>query len=107
MLDKVVHDKGGPYNRLTKQIHLQPFTLNEREQMLASKDNEMSRHRTLKCYMTMGGIPLYWNPPNIDASFFAHDAPLKHEFDYLSHHFSGALTTTLSSFPHLPGTRQA
>jgi hypothetical protein len=41
--------------------------------------------------MIMGGIPFYWSflekgfslPQNIDRIFFAKDAPLEHEFDYL------------------------
>jgi hypothetical protein len=41
--------------------------------------------------MIMGGIPYYWSffengfslPQNIDRIFFAKDAPLEHEFDYL------------------------
>ncbi|MBQ9004147.1 MAG: ATP-binding protein [Eggerthellaceae bacterium] len=91
MLNKIVHNKGGLYNRLTKQIHLQPFTLGECEQMLAAKGIEMNMHQVLECYMIMGGVPFYWDflkrgkslAQNIDAIFFAQDAPLKREFDHL------------------------
>ena len=91
MLSKVVHNKGGLYNRLTKQIHLRPFTLGECEQMLVAKGVEMNRHQILECYMVMGGVPYYWDflergkglAANIDAIFFAEDAPLRNEFDYL------------------------
>lgn len=91
MLDKVVHNKGGLYNRLTKQIHLRPFVLGECEQLLEAKGIEMSRHQILECYMVMGGIPFYWGflergkslAQNIDALFFSRDAPLGNEFDYL------------------------
>ena len=84
MLDKVVHNKGGLYNRLTKQIHLRPFVLGECEQLLEAKGIEMSRHQILECYMVMGGIPFYWGflergkslAQNIDALFFSRDAPL-------------------------------
>lgn len=91
MMSKVVHNKGGLYNRLTKQINLRPFTLRECEEMLAAKGIELSRHQILECYMIMGGVPFYWDhlqrgkslAQNIDAAFFAQDAPLKNEFRYL------------------------
>ena len=37
MIRRVVHDKGGLHNRITKRIHLQPFTLLETETYLQSK----------------------------------------------------------------------
>ena len=45
----------------------------------------------LECYMILGGVPYYWGfikkgmslTQNIDTMFFAPDAPLRHEFDYL------------------------
>ena len=48
-------------------------------------------HNKGECYMVMGGIPFYWDflqrgkslAQNIDAIFFARDAPLRREFDYL------------------------
>ena len=91
MMSKVVHNKGGLYNRLTKQINLRPFTLRECEEMLVAKGIELSRHQILECYMIMGGVPFYWDhlqrgkslAQNIDAVFFAQDAPLKNEFKYL------------------------
>lgn len=91
MLDKIVHNKGGLYNRLTRQIHLYPFTLGECERLLKAKSVELDRYQILECYMIMGGVPFYWNflergrslVQNIDTLFFARDAPLRNEFDYL------------------------
>lgn len=91
MLNKIVHNKGGLYNRLTKQIALKPFTLGQCEQFLQSKGIELTRHQILEGYMIMGGIPYYWDffergkslSQNVDALFFAENAPLAHEFDYL------------------------
>ncbi len=91
MLNKVVHNRGGLYNRLTCQIPLRPFTLKECEELLAAKGIAMGRHEVLECYMAMGGVPYYWDllqrgmslAQNLDAIFFAEDAPLAHEFDYL------------------------
>jgi len=50
MIQKVVHNKGGLYNRITKRIHLQPFSLYETELYLQKKRTEpqpVSNCRTL------------------------------------------------------------
>lgn len=91
MLSKVVHNKGGLYNRLTAQINLRPFTLAECAEYAASRGIVMNHHQLLECYMVMGGIPYYWSflrknlslSQNIDQIFFAKDAPLKDEYRYL------------------------
>jgi len=91
MLDKIVHNKGGLYNRLTAQIYLKPFRLIECEDYLKSKNINLSRYDILELYMAIGGVPFYWNyikkgrsvAQNIDAMFFEEDAPLKEEFRYL------------------------
>lgn len=91
MLNEVIHNKGGLYNRLTAQINLKPFTLAECKEYLDARGIAMSRQDILECYMIMGGVPYYWGflkkglslTQNIDAIFFAADAPLRHEFDYL------------------------
>ena len=91
MLDKVIHNKGGLYNRLNRQIHLQPFTLRECEMLVKANAMGMNRHQILECYMILGGVPYYWNlmqrglslSQNIDRLFFAADAPLAHEYGYL------------------------
>ena len=91
MLDKVVHNKGGLYNRLSSQIPVSPFTLRECEELMDAKGIVMSREQMLECYMVMGGVPYYWDllqrgkslAQNIDAIFFERNAPLAHEYDYL------------------------
>ena len=91
MLSKIIHNKGGLYNRLSYKIHLHPFSLRECEEYIRSRNIVMNRHQILECYMIMGGIPFYWSflekgfslPQNIDRIFFAKDAPLEHEFDHL------------------------
>lgn len=91
MLSKIIHNKGGLYNRLSCRIHLQPFSLKECEAYVQSRNIVMNRHQILECYMIMGGIPYYWSflekgqslPQNIDRIFFAKDAPLGQEFAYL------------------------
>lgn len=91
MLDKVIHNKGGLYNRLTDQIALDPFTLYECEEFLQSKDIEMDRYDILEAYMIMGGIPYYFEKiekgkslaQNIDEIFFGTHPKLEDEFEYL------------------------
>ena len=91
MLSKVIHSKGGLYNRLTEQIHLVPFTLGECEQYVRSKGIVMNRSQILQCYMVFGGVPFYWTllekgqslAQNIDRVLFSEDAPLRDEFKYL------------------------
>ena len=91
MLDKIIHNKGGLYNRLTGQIYLKPFRLYECEEYLKSRNIIMERYDILEMYMAIGGVPFYWTyikkglsvAQNIDAMFFAEDAPMKDEFKYL------------------------
>ncbi len=91
MLKKVIHNKGGLYNRLTEQIHLKQFTLKECEEFLNKNYIACNKMQILQYYMVLGGIPYYYNfikkglsvEANIDNMFFKEDAPLKEEFKYL------------------------
>ena len=91
MLSKVIHNKGGLYNRLTEQINLQPFSLAECEAFTSAKNIALTRIQLLQYYMVFGGVPYYWEflqkglsvQQNIDNILFSSDAPLKHEYEYL------------------------
>lgn len=91
MISKVIHNKGGLYNRLTEQIHLEQFTLAECEEWVKANGIAFTRNQILQCYMIFGGIPYYWRflkkglslQQNIDSIFFAKNAPLKDEYKYL------------------------
>lgn len=91
MLNKVIHNKGGLYNRLSRRINLGQFTLEECEELLRSRGVVMNRYQILELYMVLGGIPYYWefvergksSAQNIDSMLFAEGAPLADEFDYL------------------------
>lgn len=92
MLSKFIGDRGGLYGRVSRAIWLRPFNLGETEQFLKEfKGMQMSRYQILKAYMVFGGIPYYLdmlekNLPletNIDRLFFASNAPLWYEFDFL------------------------
>jgi len=59
MIRKVVNNTGGLYNRITKRIYLQPFTLSETEEYLKEKRLELNRYQIVQLYMALGGIPHY------------------------------------------------
>ena len=91
MLSKIIHNKGGLYHRLTKQIYLQPFLLRECEMYVQKRGMVLNRDQILQYYMIFGGVPYYWEllqkgssvEQNIDRILFASDAELKDEFQYL------------------------
>lgn len=91
ILDKIINNHGGLYDRITYQIRLQPFSLYECEKFFAAKQVVMSRYDIVQAYMTVGGIPYYLKyfdrklslPQNIDALFFDSNALLKDEYDRL------------------------
>ncbi len=91
VLDKFINNHGGLYGRLTKQIHLEPFSLSECEEFLISRGVVFSRYDIVQTYMALGGIPYYLRyidpskgfAQNMDAIFFAKGAPLEGEFERL------------------------
>lgn len=91
MIQKVVNDKGGLHNRITKRIDLAPFTLGETELFLKSRNVFLERYQILQIYMAMGGIPHYLNEvtagksaiQNIEAICFSKSGMLSHEFTRL------------------------
>lgn len=88
MMDKLINNKGGLYNRITRRIFLEPFTLAETEQMLLAKNIHLSRYETAELYMILGGIPYYLDmvspslslDQNIDELFFHRNGALANEF---------------------------
>ncbi|MDZ7879923.1 MAG: ATP-binding protein [Saprospiraceae bacterium] len=91
MIRRVVHDKGGLHNRITKRINLQPFTLLETEAFLQSKGVVYDRFQLTQLYMSLGGIPQYLKEvkagqsavQNIDRLCFAPEGQLTDEFSKL------------------------
>jgi uncharacterized protein len=91
MIQKVVNDKGGLHNRITKRIDLKPFTLGETEAFLKSKNVNLNRYQTLQIYMAIGGIPHYLNEivngksaiQNIEDVCFTDSGLLNKEFNRL------------------------
>jgi len=91
IMNKIIKNRGGLHNRVTRQIYLEPFTLNETEQFLKSKKIAFSRFQIAECYMVLGGIPYYLEQlekplslsQNIDNLFFKKNAALRDEYSKL------------------------
>ena len=91
ILDKLINNHGGLYNRVTYEIKLQPFTLNECEKFYLDKNIQLSRYDITQSYMILGGVPYYMGyfqsgrslAQNIDNLFFARNGKLKEEFERL------------------------
>ncbi|MCP9766497.1 ATP-binding protein [Lacihabitans sp. LS3-19] len=58
---KLISARGGLYNRVSQRIKLSPFSLQETELFLKSKEINLPQYQILELYMTMGGIPFYLN----------------------------------------------
>jgi uncharacterized protein len=59
MIQKVVHNKGGLYNRITKRVHLRPFSLYETELYLQKRGLNLNHYQITELYLAIGGIPHY------------------------------------------------
>jgi uncharacterized protein len=59
MIKHVVHHKGGLHNRITRHIHLHPFTLGETETFLKTRRVNLTRFDICRLYFVTGGIPYY------------------------------------------------
>jgi hypothetical protein len=88
---KIFRNKGGLYNRTTRQIALKPFTLAECAEYFTSRGIAMNTQDIIESYMIFGGIPYYLRmlekryslALNVDRICFEEAAPLRHEFDRL------------------------
>ncbi len=91
VLDKLINNHGGLYDRVTCQMQLLPFSLKECEEYYKSRNFIISRYDIVQSYMMLGGIPYYLEylsreksfAQNVEAVFFEEKAPLKDEFDRL------------------------
>ena len=91
IIKNMVKDAGGFYNRITKKIHLLPFSLKECK--LYSKYLKLNYQdsQIIDCYMIFGGIPYYWellNPEksiaqNVDDLCFKENGQLHDEYQAL------------------------
>ncbi|RLD56143.1 MAG: ATPase [Bacteroidetes bacterium] len=88
MINKLINDKGGLHNRITKKIKLAPFTLYECGKYLKSRKINLDRYQIIQLYMSLGGIPFYWDEvkpgqsamQNIENICFSETGLLRNEF---------------------------
>jgi len=91
MIQKVVNHKGGLHNRITKRLHLKPFTLAETRKYFQSRKINIDPYQIVQIYMTMGGVPHYLKEvrsgksaiQNIQDICFSDTGLLKDEFSRL------------------------
>lgn len=91
MITKLIHNRGGLHNRVTRRIRLEPFTLRECEDFFYSRHAAFNRYQVIQLYMVMGGIPFYLDQvdraqsaaQNISRLCFEKGGMLKTEFDDL------------------------
>ena len=91
IMSKLLGDKGGMHNRVTKRLKISPFTLAETEEMLIAQGVEMDRYDIVQLYMALGGVPFYLQKVKagysaaqcIDQLFFEDNAELAIEYNIL------------------------
>lgn len=91
MIKKIINDKGGLHNRVTRRLFLYPFTLAETEAYCQARQINLNRFQLLQIYMVMGGVPAYLEQlktglsavQNIQNICFDPDGYLYDEFDRL------------------------
>lgn len=59
MINKLINNRGGLYNRVTHRIKLEPFSLKECEEFLKYKSGVFDKYQIVQLYMVLGGIPFY------------------------------------------------
>ncbi len=59
IINNIINNKGGLYNRITETIHLKPFTLAETDEYLKLNNIKLNKKQIAELYMVTGGIPYY------------------------------------------------
>lgn len=89
IIKKIIKNRGGLHNRITKRMRLLPFNLHETRLYLKSIGCKFNYEQTCKMYMVIGGIPFYLAmikknmsiDQNIDTLLFNSESILFNEFD--------------------------
>lgn len=104
MIQKIVNNRGGLHNRITKKIRLLPFTLAETALFLQKKNVNLDNYQIVQLYMALGGIPQYLNEvlpgqsadQTIDRICFTKGGFLVNEFTNLYQSLFAAADTHIS-----------
>jgi len=113
MIKKVVKDRAGLYGRLTRRIHMLPFTLSEMRRFLEAQRVQLSAPQLIELHMAVGGVAKYLaglQPGHsvdqlIQARYFDRDAPLKGEFHQLFRSLFDDYVNHLKIIEALAGSR--
>jgi uncharacterized protein len=91
MINQLINNTGGLYNRVTHPIQIEPFTLSECETFFQAKSPGYDRYQLIQLYMVFGGIPFYLDfidtrksaTQNINDLCFSTKGRLRNEFQKL------------------------
>lgn len=91
ILNKIIYNKGGLYNRVTRQFRLEPFSLLETKSFIRENGTKLNNRHILEIYMATGGIAYYLSQirknlsaaQNIDELAFSKQGVLYQDFDIL------------------------
>jgi AAA+ ATPase superfamily predicted ATPase len=89
IIDKIIKNRAGLHNRVTRKLRLMPLNLSASKQFLAHLDVCLTQKQLLKLYMATGGIPYYLKQiektlsvdQNINQLFFNTDGLFFDEFE--------------------------
>lgn len=59
IIKKIINNKGGLHNRITRKMRLSPFALCDAKKFLNSRGVKLNDNQIAKIYMVTGGIPYY------------------------------------------------
>ncbi len=87
MLDNIINNHGGLYNRVTHQMMIEPFNLHECKEYFTAYGFGYSEREIAECYMAFGGIPYNFSlmrtdesvAQNIDRLIFSPTGELRNE----------------------------
>ena len=88
IVEKVLRNRGGLHNRVTRQLPIAPFTLHECEEFARYKGLPFDRRQIAECYMALGGVAYYWSllrpgltaAQNFDHLFFGEADEMRNEY---------------------------
>ena len=91
IINKLLKNRGGLHNRVTRRMAIEPFNLAECEAFFHHKKIVLERKNIVESYMIFGGIPFYLNmfekelslAQNVDKLCFAQNGALRDEFSIL------------------------
>ena len=91
IIEKIVNNKGGLHNRITRNIFLEPLKLSKVKQLLKHNHVNLNNRQILELFMVMGGVPFYLNKVNkrlsatqvVEELAFKQNSFLLQEFDNL------------------------